>query len=170
MRRYLGLLEEVFIIKRIPAWSRNLNTRAVATPKVVLVDSGVAATVLAQDESSLIEPTSAAAGPLMEGFVAGELMRQLSWLDDPIALRHYRTRHQVEVDLVLEHARGDVVAVEVKAGATVRPDSFHGLRHLADRLGDQFRVGIVLYAGQQTLSFSPKLLAMPLSAVWRVGI
>lgn len=40
--RYLRLLEEVFLIKRIPAWSRNLTTRAVATSKVFMVDSGIA--------------------------------------------------------------------------------------------------------------------------------
>ncbi|MGH3678928.1 MAG: ATP-binding protein [Natronosporangium sp.] len=169
VRRYLGLLEEVFVVKRIPAWSRNLNTRAVATPKVVLVDSGVAAAVLAQDEASLLEPANPGLGPLTEGFVAAELLRQLSWLEEPIVLRHYRTRHQVEVDLVLEHARGQVVAVEVKGGASVGAGALRGLRHLADRLGDQFRVGIVLYAGQQTLSFGPKLLAMPISALWQLS-
>lgn len=169
VRRYLGLLEEVFVVKRIPAWSRNLNTRTVATPKVVLVDSGVAAAVLAQEEESLLEPANPALGPLVEGFVVSELLRQLSWLEEPITLRHYRTRHQIEVDLVLEHARGQVVAIEVKGGSSVKPESLRGLRHLADRLGDQFRAGIVLYAGQETLSFGSKLLAMPLSAVWQVG-
>ncbi|MGH3609399.1 MAG: ATP-binding protein, partial [Pseudonocardiaceae bacterium] len=44
--RYLSLLEEVFLIKRIPAWSRNLSTRAVGTPKVAMVDSGIAANLL----------------------------------------------------------------------------------------------------------------------------
>ncbi|TYB58000.1 ATP-binding protein, partial [Microbispora tritici] len=43
VNRYLGLLEEVFLIKRVPAWSRNLSNRAVGTPKVAFVDSGVAA-------------------------------------------------------------------------------------------------------------------------------
>lgn len=169
VKRYISLLEEIFLIKRIPAWSANLNTRAVATPKVMLVDSGVAATVLGQDEHSLLEPTNPATGPLTEGFAVSEVLRQLSWMDEPITAYHYRTRDHHEVDLVLEHARGDVVAIEVKAGATATPAAFSGLRHLAERLGDRFRVGVVLYAGQQTLSYGPKLLAMPLSALWRVS-
>jgi len=47
--RYLGLLEEVFLIKRIPAWSRNLSNRAIRTAKVAFVDSGVAAHLLGTD-------------------------------------------------------------------------------------------------------------------------
>jgi predicted AAA+ superfamily ATPase len=47
--RYLSLLEEVFLIKRVPAWSRNLSSRAVATAKVAMVDSGIAVNLLGQD-------------------------------------------------------------------------------------------------------------------------
>ena len=41
LSRYLDLLELVFVIKRIPAWSSNLTTRAIATPKLILTDSGL---------------------------------------------------------------------------------------------------------------------------------
>ncbi len=59
-----------------------------------------------------------------------------------------------------------MVAIEDKAASTVRGDDFRGLRHLARRLGDDLIVGIVLYAGQQTLPFGPKFRAMPISALW----
>lgn len=166
-RRYLSLLEEIFVIKRTPAWSRNLNTRATATPKLTFVDSGVAAVLLGEDETALTEPTSKAFGPLLENFVTGELLRQLSWSDEPIQLFHYRTRDHIEVDLVLEHARGTVVGLEVKAAASIRAEDFRGLRHLAERVGDNLVAGIVLYAGRETISLGPKLLAMPLSAIWQ---
>jgi len=55
---------------------------------------------------------------------------------------------------------------EVKAAETVRRDDFRGLRHLADRLGGRFRAGIVLYAGEQQLSFGDRLTALPLAALW----
>lgn len=44
--RYISLLEEVFLIKRIPAWSRNISTRVGRTPRVAFVDSGIAASLL----------------------------------------------------------------------------------------------------------------------------
>jgi len=166
--RYLELLEEVFLIKRIPAWSRNLSTRAIGTPKVAMVDSGVAANLLAADAGRLLHP-GAPFGPLLEGFVLMELARQLTWSEVRAELFHYRTRDKTEVDAVLENRRGQVIGVEVKASSTVRAEDFRGLRHLADRLGNDFVVGIVMYTGDQTLSFGPRLRAMPLSTLWQTS-
>jgi hypothetical protein len=68
--------------------------------------------------------------------------------------------------MVLEHASGTVIGLEVKAAETVRAEDFRGLRHLASRLGDRFRAGIVLYAGEQQLPFGNQLAALPISALW----
>lgn len=105
-------------------------------------------------------------GPLLEGFVLMELARQLTWCEQDAALFHYRTRDGIEVDAVLENRRGGVVGIEVKAASTVRPDDFRGLHHLAQRIGDDFLVGIVMHTGEQALSFGPKMLALPVSALW----
>ncbi|WP_328814398.1 ATP-binding protein [Nonomuraea cypriaca] len=166
--RYLSLLEEVYLIKRVPAWSRNLSSRAVSTTKVAFVDSGIAANLLGVDARGLIRPNGLF-GPLLEGFVLMELARQLTWAEDHIDLYHYRTKDGVEVDAVLENRRGQVVAIEVKAASTVRADDFRGLRHLADRLGDDFVAGIVLHTGGQALPFGDRMLAMPVGALWEVG-
>ncbi len=168
VKRYLGLLEEVFLIKRIPAWSRNLSTRSVGASKVAMVDSGIAANLLGLDATSLRRPTSPL-GPLLEGFVAMELARQLSWSRQRAELFHYRTKDQMEVDIVLENRQGQVVAIDVKAASTVRAEDFRGLSHLSGRLGDDLVVGIVLYTGQQTLPFGPRFRAMPISALWETG-
>lgn len=166
--RYLSLLEEVFLIKRIPAWSRNLSNRATATPKVAFVDSGVAANLLGADARSLVRP-GGAFGPLLEGFVLMELARQLTWSDERADLYHYRTKDKVEVDAILENRRGRVVGIEVKAASTVRSEDFAGLRHLAERLGDDLVAGIVLHTGPETLSFGHRLRAMPVSALWEIS-
>lgn len=165
--RYLGLLEEVFLIKRVPAWSRNLSTRATGTPKVAMVDSGIAANLLGVEVERLLEP-GPLVGPLLEGFVLMELARQVTWSEQRAELYHYRTRDQVEVDAILENRIGQVVGVEVKASSTVRAVDFRGLHHLKARLGTDFMVGIVLYTGSETLSFGDRMRAMPVSALWRV--
>ena len=163
--RYLELLEEVFLIKRIPAWSRNLSSRITATSKVAMVDSGVAANLVGIDARRLLEP-GAPIGPLLEGFALMEIARQLTWSEQQADLFHYRTRDKVEVDAVIENRRGQAVGIEVKASSTVRSEDFRGLRHLADRLGTDFVVGIVLYTGTETLPFGDGMRAMPLSALW----
>ncbi|MRH86855.1 DUF4143 domain-containing protein [Nocardia sp. SYP-A9097] len=163
--RYLRLLEEVFLIKRIPAWSRNLTTRAVATSKVIMVDSGIATHLCGADARTL-RAVNGPLGPLLEGFVTSELARQLTWSDQEIRLFHYRTRDNVEVAIILENNRREVIAIEVKAAATVKGDDFRGLRHLADRLGDDLIAGYVLYTGTETLPFGPKFRAVPVAALW----
>lgn len=166
--RYIGLLEEVFLVKRLPAWSRNLSSRAVSTAKVALVDSGIAANLLGQDPRRLERPHSPLGG-LLEGFVAMEIARQVEWSSTRPDLYHYRTRDGVEVDLVLERRSGEVIALDVKASSTVRAEDFRGIRHLQDRLGPDFIAGIVLYTGQHTRSFGDALRAVPISAVWEAG-
>jgi predicted AAA+ superfamily ATPase len=165
--RYLDLLEAVFLIKQVPAWSPGATGRAVGTPKLSYVDTGVAAFLLGQDAGRLAEP-GGAAGPMLETFVLGELARQLTWSDQLAALYHYRTKDGVEVDAVLEAADGRLVGIEVKAGATVRAEDFNGLRHLA-RVSDRFVAGYVLYTGQQTLPFGDRIRALPMDALWRLA-
>ncbi|MEO3810527.1 ATP-binding protein [Sphaerisporangium sp. B11E5] len=166
VHRYLALLEEVFLTKRVPAWSRNLSGRATNTPKLAFVDSGVAANLLGADTRTLIRPEGSL-GPLLEGFVLMELARQLTWSEERADLYHYRTKDQVEVDAVLETRQGKVAGIEVKASSTVRPHDFRGLHHISDRVGDDFVVGMVLYTGTQTLPFGPRMRAVPISALWQ---
>ncbi|MDP3971379.1 MAG: DUF4143 domain-containing protein [Candidatus Nanopelagicales bacterium] len=147
--RYLALLEEVFLVHRIPAFSRNISTRATATPKLMFTDTGIAAHLLDASAADLAHPVSQM-GPLLENFVASELHRQATFSRTRVRLSHYRTRDGVEVDLVLSDRRGSVVGIEVKSAATVRAEDFRGLRHLAERLGDDMIVGIVLYASTNT--------------------
>ncbi|WP_326551537.1 ATP-binding protein [Micromonospora sp. NBC_01813] len=166
--RYLQALEEIFLVKRIPGWSRNLGTRATAAAKLIFVDSGIAANEIAVDARALLRP-GAPFGPLLESFVLSELSRQLSWSTQSVELSHYRDHSKFEVDAVLEDRSGRVVGIEVKAASTVGPDDFRGLRRLADRLGDDFVAGVVLYTGTATLPFGAKLRAMPVSALWQVS-
>jgi uncharacterized protein len=166
--RYLELLASVFLIKTIPAWSSNLTRRAVGTPKLAFVDTGVASHLIGQDAARLAEP-GGAAGPMMENLVIMELARQLTWSDERGTLYHYRTKDGVEVDAVIETPDGRVIGIEVKAGATVRTEDLSGLRSLAGALGERFVAGFVLYTGPQTLPFGDKIRAVPLDALWRVA-
>jgi hypothetical protein len=163
--RYMSLLDEVFLTKRVSGWSRNLGTRATAAPKLIFADSGIAAQLLALDAHALRRP-GAPFGPVLENFVLSELARQLTWSQELAELYHYRDHNKVEVDGVLEDRHGQVIGIEVRAATTVRSKDFSGLRQLAARLGDDFRAGLVLYTGSATLPFGPKLRAVPVSALW----
>lgn len=168
LNRYLELLAAVFLIKQVPAWSGSHTQRAIGTPKLAFVDTGIASHLLGQDAARLGDP-GGAAGPIIETLVLMELGRQLTWCSERARLHHYRTKDRVEVDAVLETPDGRVVAIEVKAGATVRSEDLTGLRHLAQRLGTRLVAGYVLYTGQQTLPFGDRLRALPIDALWQAA-
>jgi predicted AAA+ superfamily ATPase len=164
--RYLSLFEEVFLIKRLPAWSNRTTTRAVRMRKLLFVDTGLCAHLQRRNLKRLLRDDSLV-GPLLENFVLSELARQLGWSTVSATLAHYRTRDGVEVDGVLENADGRLVGVEVKAAATVRAEDFAGLRHLAAHAGERFHQGVVLYTGKDALPFGKRMTAVPIDALWR---
>lgn len=169
VHRYLDVLEAVFLIQRLPAWAANLTSREARQSKVIIVDSGLAAHLRGASPEPLVRPEVArgADGPILEGFVVGELTRQIGWSDSSLSLHHYRDRTGIEVDIVIEAYDGRVVAIEVKSAATVAADDFQHLALVRDRLGVRFRTGLVLYAGEHGLSFGERLAALPIAALWR---
>ena len=164
-RKYVGILEQLFLVRRVQPWFRNELRRLVKTPKLHFLDSGLLAALLG------ITPERVAAdrtifGRLLETFVFAEILKHLSWLDRTCAIFHYRDKDQDEVDIVLEDMAGAVVGIEVKAAATVMTSDFKGLRKLAQACGSAFQAGIVLYDGETTVPFGRRLFAVPVSCLW----
>lgn len=164
---YLALLETLYLVQRIPAWSGNLSKRIAGRPKMALLDSGLAArlvNVAPEALTATVNPTPA--GPLVEGFVLGELRKQLTWSEERPALLHFRNYDGPEVDVVLEAPDGRIAGIEVKASATIDHRDFRWLEHLRDRLGHRFVAGVTLYTGQRALPFGDRLSSLPVSALW----
>lgn len=163
--RWLTLLEQMFIIRRVPAWHRNDLKRLVKTPKLHFLDSGLLASLRHVSEVDIQEDRSKL-GSLLEGFVFSELSKLIGQSDDHVSISHFRDRDKVEVDFVLERA-GKVVGVEVKAAVTAKPDDFHGLRRLKEATMKAFACGILLHDGERIQRIGDGLFAMPISQLWR---
>ncbi len=168
VRRYIDLLEMLFLVRRVPAWSTNLLARTIKRPKIYVTDPGLLAYLVGADERR-IERDLGLGGMFFETFAMSEIQRQISWLDDRPRMFHFRDREQREVDLVLEYRDGAVAGIEVKAAATVTPHDFRGLQYLRDKLGDRFVAGTLLYSGENTVSFGDRLTAVPLCGLWQTA-
>ena len=158
--RWLTLLEQMFLVRRVRAWHRNALRRLVKTPKLHFLDSGLLATLRSVDARTIARDRQEA-GPLLECFVHGEIAKAAALSDETMTVNHYRDKDRVEVDLVLERSPGEIVGIEVKAGATVRPDDFKGLARLKAVTGERFACGIVLHDGERIQQTAPGLFAMP---------
>lgn len=164
---YLDLLESLYLIRRIPAWSRNLTNRRVKKPKCVVVDSGLCSRLNRLGMADYLSPLGVNhLGPALEGFVAAELLRQSTWSETEFTVAHYRESGRAEVDLVLSLPGGRVIGVEVKATTAPTAKQFQGLRTLGERLGDDWAGGVLFYLGSHVLSFGDGLLAVPVPALW----
>ncbi|MDP2821303.1 MAG: ATP-binding protein [Sulfuritalea sp.] len=165
LKRYLSLLETLFLVVRVPAWARNPGKRLVKAPKLFLLDTGMLAWLLDFPADKLLA-LPGLPGHLVETFVACELLKHLAFSDKGLTLWHYRTQTDIEVDFVLENRLGQLIGIEVKASASIDSADFKGLRHLQATEGGTFTRGIVLYGGREIVAFSDRLFALPLSLWW----
>lgn len=162
VKRYQTLLEATFLVRTVPAWSRNLGKRLVRSPKLYLADSGLLAYAVGITNPEVAR-TSTMAGKLLENFVFQELSKQRGWSQMRPELFHYRTHPGDEVDFVLETRDQRVVGIEVKAAASVSPKDFKGLRALKADAGSSFVRGVIFYTGRELVPFAADLYALPLS-------
>ncbi|HIZ51741.1 MAG TPA: ATP-binding protein [Candidatus Pseudomonas excrementavium] len=165
LKRYLTLLETLFLIRLVPAWSSHLGKRLQKSPKLFVSDYGLMAHLQGLSETSL-QAEHGLPGNLVEAFVHAELAKHQTWAEQRTALMHYRTTTGMEVDFVLENRRGELLGIEVKAATTVVTKDFNGLRHLRETIPKQFKRGILLYTGEQVVRFDEQLIAVPVSMLW----
>lgn len=108
--RYLDLLVDLLLVRRLPPWTSNLGRRLVKAPKVYIRDSGICHALLGIESMDDLFGHPVVAGS-WEGFVVENIIRALprraSW-------GYYRTAGGAEVDLVVETGTGELWVVEIK--------------------------------------------------------
>jgi predicted AAA+ superfamily ATPase len=107
--RYIDVLCDLMLIRRLPAWHGNVGKRLVRAPKVYVRDSGLTHALLGLDslESVLSHPV---AGPSWEGFVIEQIISAAPQAEASF----YRTSHGAEADLVMRFRNGETWVIEIK--------------------------------------------------------
>ena len=163
--RYCGVFEQMYLLQRIDVWARNRLSRVVKTAKLQFLDAGLLASLLDLTAQEVAQDRTRF-GNVLETFVFSELLKHSTTAQDDYRLMYYRDADKFEVDVVIENAAGQLVGVEVKAAATVKASDLRGLKKWAALAGPQFRLGVVLYDGTETLPLGDGLWAAPLSSLW----
>ena len=161
---HVDLLEAIFLVHRLRAWTPGIGQREIRHPKAYVVDTGLLLYLLGADEKRLLEDDQVT-GKALENFIAMEIVRLAEWSRDAPAVFHYRQGTN-EVDLVLENRGGQICAIEAKASVTLREKDWRQLAQLRDARPDSFRCGVLFYAGEKTVPLGDRLFAVPLSGLW----
>ena len=163
--RYVGVFEQMYLLKRVEVWARNRLNRIVKTPKIQFLDSGLLSTLMGLTPATAKQDRSLF-GHVLETFVYGELLKHATTADDDYQLLYYRDHDQFEVDVVVENSGGQLIGVEIKASASIGTSDMRGLKRLASVAGDRLKLGVILYDGTETLPLGNGLWAAPISTLW----
>lgn len=156
VRSHIEALDAAFLLTTAQAHRPSEHKVLTAHPRTFACDTGLAAWAMGLGSRP---PTPLERGSLMENRVAIELAATLDWTSSRIVLRHWRDRRsKKEVDLLLVHADGRAVPIEVKSANAVGPADAAGLSAFAAENRDRFHRGFVVYDGNRVLDLSPSHL------------
>jgi predicted AAA+ superfamily ATPase len=164
VKEHTLLLEQLFLIRRLPGWRPGLGAREAARPKAYICDPGLLAHLLGANEAR-IRIDDQVKGKACETLVLAELLKHASWAEQTVRLFHYQ-RDREDIDFIIENNAGEIAAVEVKAAATIDRRDRRWLEHLRDARPDFFKAGIIIHAGAQTTPLGDRLWAVPFSGLW----
>lgn len=116
--RYLDLLVDLMLVRRLQPFQTNIGKRLVKSPKVYIRDSGIVHALLnlGDHEALLGHPVS---GASWEGFVIENLIGAAPLQTVPL---FFRTGAGAEVDLLLEVPKHGLWAIDIKRGLSSRPE------------------------------------------------
>ncbi len=118
VHRYLDLLVDLMLVRRLPPWQATVAKRLMKSPRLYIRDSGLVHALLGirDREELLAHPI---AGASWEGFVIENLAASAP---EGTELYFYRTSGGAEIDLLLILPAGELWAVEIKRSLAPRPD------------------------------------------------
>ncbi|MGH4016055.1 MAG: ATP-binding protein [Pseudonocardiaceae bacterium] len=163
---YDRLLESLYLLDLLPAWSSNRLTRLVKRPKRYLTDPALAVSAARSDAAAVLRDGDLL-GRVLDTFVAAQLHPEIALRQPRARLHHLRTESgRQEVDLVIDLGGGHVVGIEIKAASAPGPREAQQLAWLREQLGERFVRGIVFHTGPQPFELGERIWALPICTLW----
>ena len=155
--RYLDLMVDLLLVRRLPPWTSNLGRRLVKAPKVYVRDSGVCHALLGIEtmDELLGHPVI---GGSWEGYV---IENMISALPRRASCGYYRTSGGAEIDLVIDLGAGEVWAVEIKCSSA--PAVSKGFHNACEDLRPNRK--FVVHAGKESFPLARDIRAVTLPAM-----
>ncbi len=149
VNKYIELLEAMYLVKRVPVYSKNITKQVVKQRKLHFTDTGLAAYLLNITENKLINRETEFLGNILENYVFTELTKESSYADNKARIYHYRDLRKKEVDFILESSDNKIIAVEVKAKSEIKPKDLSGILSFAQNFSGKVFRAFVFYSGRE---------------------
>lgn len=160
---WLGILETTGQVILVPPYYENFGKRLIKSPKLYLTDSGLACHLLGLETRRDLE-RSPFRGPLFEGFIAAEIVKQQINQGKRRELYYFRDQRGLEVDFLVPGRGRRLTLLEAKAARTVYPEAARSLRSLAESATSLNPECIVVYAAKDDatagIALAPGVRAM----------
>ncbi len=155
--RYINLLEETGLVMRLSPYSKNISKRLIKSPKIFMVDTGLA-TALAgyKTASSMSEEFK---GTLFESYVFLNLKVIAELMEAEVMYFRTQGGREKEVDFILEK-ENEIIGIEVKSSSTVSVRDMEGLLFLKDAT-ERFAGGLIVYCGHKIRQLGMNIFAIP---------
>jgi len=152
--RYLDLLVDLFLVRRLPVYRTNIGKRLVKSPKVYVRDSGLVHALL-----GIVDLDALLSHPVVGGSWEGFVVEQLIIMGQEVAEGfYYRTSGGAEIDLVLRFPDGHLWAIEIKRSLNPKPT--RGFHSACKDLKPQRC--FVVYPGGETYPVAEGVEAVPI--------
>ena len=162
---YLGVLEKTYLVDKLMPYLKTDYERVNKHAKYFVSDSGLMCSVLNWKIDDLILDADKT-GKLFETYIYNQLVVQVDLENLDNSLYHYRDREKREIDFIIQDSN-NIYGIEVKSGTLISRDYFKHLKWFKNNLAkDKHFVGIVLYSGENVVSFGEDLFAVPINNLW----
>jgi predicted AAA+ superfamily ATPase len=155
-RAWISVLEASYIVHRLSPHHRNFSKRLIKRGKLYFYDTGLVARLLGIRSADELRHHSMR-GNLFECWVVSELCKWRFHNRQPLPIFFWREHKGREIDLLIDIGN-KVVAVEVKAGATVSADFFRELEYYRSLVAGYLKASFLVYGGEQQQSRSKSLV------------
>lgn len=160
---YDDLLEALHVIVTVPAWSGSRLKRLAKAGKRHLADPALLMPLLGVDVAGALRD-AALLGAALET-LANLQLRALAAVSESAPTLYHLKAEGHEVDLLIEHPDGRLIAIEVKATAAPRPLDARQLLWLHEQLGDRVAASLLLHTGRRAFTLAPNVMAVPIGAL-----
>ena len=162
---YINALKALFLFEEARPWLKTDYERVGKKSKLYSTDTGIMTSSLGWKENDILLD-SYKSGKLMETLVFNELSAQID-ISGEYNLYQYRDRAKREIDFLIENSDGAILAVEVKSSAVANSSDFGHIRWFKENIAAGKKIiGIVLYSGENTVTFKNEMYAVPIAQLW----